>query len=104
MKTRNLNSERASSRRRYHKLVESGLCCCCGKAPATAGRRCPPCREANRRASREHAAKRRKAWLGLGVCVCCGQREAMPWRTQCAVCAEARDECHERVRANRRAA
>ena len=94
--THHLTKDRASSRRRYYRLLKEGLCCTCGQCPPLPeGKRCEPCRDKNRKASRDHARKQRAAWTKLGICVCCGQRQAMHGRSQCGACADARDELHE---------
>ncbi|BDU76238.1 hypothetical protein [Mesoterricola sediminis] len=105
MKHRHLQKERAYARSRYRRLVEAGLCCQCAKVPPMEGsKRCGTCRSKNLEASRNRARKMRKAWALLKICVCCGQREAMPNRSQCGACADARDELHEKHRLQKKAA
>jgi len=96
---------RAYQRARRRKLMAKGLCTWCGRVPPVDGiTRCESCREIGRASARKAQTRRRAAALALGMCRSCCLREAMPRRSQCAVCAEARDELRIRHKEEGRAA
>ena len=98
LSNRSLQKVRIYQRKRKAKLRKRGLCTHCGRVRPVEGKtRCQRCIDAGRKSAREGIARRRKGWVALGLCPCCsGARIRMPGRSQCAVCAEERDERRER--------
>lgn len=94
MKT--IQEKRKRSRELHARRIADGICIRC-KCRATDGyRTCPRCREIRTKQAARYTVRKKAANDKFGMCMYCCEREAMPGKRRCAVCAERRDEATKR--------
>lgn len=98
-------ADRIKARRElYAKHRAMGKCVRCSDGIVEEGfTSCPTCREKMRLRERRYKARKKYANDKVGVCITCMDRDAMPNRRHCAVCAERRDASNNKSRDKRRA-